>query len=562
MHPETRHILLVENNPDDVEAVCRTLDSAHTDRPYRITAVGTVSAARPLFDPERFDCIILDYRLPDSDGLDLLRHAPTNKEDLPPVVVLTAFGSETLAVEALKAGANDYLAKSTDGGYLQVLPSIIERVIREHQLQQQWARRHHQQQLILESAGEGILSVACDGTIRCINPAAATMLGGEAETVLERPLDSVLCASDARGNDRNGLLLEPCFTGTPLRSIILWLRRQDGRRFPARCTITPMQEGHGIHGVAILFQDITQQQRTAKRLQLAANVLENITDAVVVTNPDGDITLVNPAFTEITGFPPAEVLGKKPSIMKSNHHDPAFYQQMWRALNSEGRWKGEVWNRTRDGEIFLAEECITAIPGPDGEAEYYVAVFQNVTETRQREAQMHHRAYHDILTNLPNRALFLDRLEQALSQADRHGHRVAVLFIDLDNFKAINDRWGHECGDRVLQQAAERMAQCIRVSDTVCRLGGDEFTILLAHLDEERDAARVADKLLKLLHNPFAACGTRFTLSASIGIALHPPHGAEPQGLISTADRAMYQAKQGGKDRYLFASVEGQERRH
>jgi diguanylate cyclase (GGDEF)-like protein/PAS domain S-box-containing protein len=299
-----------------------------------------------------------------------------------------------------------------------------------------------------------------------------------------------------------------------------------------------------------------EKSQAELQLRLAANVYNNITEGVLVTDPDGTIVSLNPAFCAITGYSEEELVGGNPRIIKSNRHDHAFYQTMWDRISSEGYWHSEIWNRRKDGEPFLARLTITAIRDNQGNLQHYVAVQTDITAAKQNEEIIRHQAYHDALTGLPNRALFMDRLRLQLAYAQRHDTSLAVLFIDLDGFKTINDDLGHEVGDDLLKDVAQRLKCCVRESDTVARLGGDEFTAILNDLQEPESAAFIAQKILDTLQSPFLLGRHERYISASIGVALYPADSNDVIDLLRLADSAMYKSKLAGKARFTFARQE------
>jgi diguanylate cyclase (GGDEF)-like protein/PAS domain S-box-containing protein len=277
-------------------------------------------------------------------------------------------------------------------------------------------------------------------------------------------------------------------------------------------------------------------------------------DGILVTDFSGNIVEVNAAFCAITGYGKAEVLGRNPRIMKSDRHDAAFYARMWKSLVEQGQWQGEVWDRRKNGETFPKWLTINTVRDSAGRATGYVGIFSDLTGAKRTEAELERLAHYDSLTSLPNRILFRDRLAQALAQAQRGRRRLALLFLDLDGFKAVNDSRGHAAGDAVLQQVAQRLAASVRASDTLARQSGDEFTILLTEIDSANDAAIVARKLLDAMNEPFEVLGRSGRLSASIGIAMSPEDAEHPEELLANADTAMYRAKESGRNRYQFFS--------
>jgi diguanylate cyclase (GGDEF)-like protein/PAS domain S-box-containing protein len=302
---------------------------------------------------------------------------------------------------------------------------------------------------------------------------------------------------------------------------------------------------------ALRTQRENAQHDAAREHRLAAQVLEHTPDGVMVTGADGTIVAINSAFTEATGYTQAEIRGQRPNILKSGHHPPEFYAAMWQELEETGRWRGEIWNRRKDGAIHPEWLSITRVvceqPGP-----CHIAVFSDIGRQEQVRERLHHRAYYDALTGLPNRQLFNDRLQQVIAMAQREQRGAALLFLDLDRFKEINDTLGHGVGDGVLKAIANRIARTLRETDTFSRLGGDEFTVIIPSIRDGRDAALVAEKIIQRFGAPFQVAGHELFLSTSIGIALYPQHGATPEELLKHADTAMYLAKENGRNLFQF----------
>lgn len=306
-----------------------------------------------------------------------------------------------------------------------------------------------------------------------------------------------------------------------------------------------------IQGDYRISVDRTDDEKES-RLRVHSTVFESIMEGVAVTDADVKIISVNPAFTHITGFKPEEVLGKNPNIMKSGRHDEEFYRRMWESIIEHGSWSGEVWNRRRNGSIKPEWLNITRVCNDAGATTNYVASFIDTSAIRASQEQLHHLAHHDNLTGLPNRLLLKDRLDQSFKRARREKCQVAVLFLDLDEFKKINDTLGHKVGDEVLKQAARRIQALLRKEDTVARLGGDEFVILLDRLDRAEDASLVARKVLSTLRQPFTIANRELYIGVSIGISIFPQDGEDSDKLVRNADIAMYRAKQLGKNLFQF----------
>ncbi len=293
-------------------------------------------------------------------------------------------------------------------------------------------------------------------------------------------------------------------------------------------------------------RDISERKRAELDLHIAAIAFES-QDGMIVTDAQRTILRVNHAFTQISGYAADEVIGKTPRMLQSGRHDADFYAAMWATIQLEGVWHGEIWNRRKNGEIYPEQITITAVKGSTGPVTHYVAVLRDITERKQLEKEVAQLAFFDTLTQLPNRRLFNDRLNQSLARAQREQSSLALMFIDLDKFKPINDTYGHEAGDFVLQAVARRIESGLRASDTAARVGGDEFLVLLPDLQSKDDALAVAEKIRLALEQPFVTSnGVTLLASASIGIAIYPDQARIQEDLLRLGDRAMYEAKNAG----------------
>ncbi|MBF0192621.1 MAG: EAL domain-containing protein [Magnetococcales bacterium] len=301
-----------------------------------------------------------------------------------------------------------------------------------------------------------------------------------------------------------------------------------------------------------LFAEIDERIRAEQGLTLAAKVFETATEGILITDASGRIITCNQAFTGISGYGQEEVLGRNPSMLSSGRHDRAFYTQMWEGIRETGSWSGEIWNRRKNGEIFPQRVSITAVWNAANELTHYVGIFSDITKLKETEKRLEQMAYFDALTHLPNRVLFRDRLQQELDKKSRNDMKLAVLFIDLDRFKHVNDSLGHSAGDQLLVEVAERIRVCLRKYDTVARLGGDEFAAIITGLKNGRDAAPVARKIIDNLKNVFQLNGHEVFIGASIGISVFPGDGDEIETLTKHADIAMYKAKESGRGVFKF----------
>ncbi len=298
-------------------------------------------------------------------------------------------------------------------------------------------------------------------------------------------------------------------------------------------------------------REVSRGGCTDRRAALVAGAFDASAFGIVVTDPAANILTVNPSFTRITGYEPGEAEGQNARLLQSGRHDAAFYRRMWDELVRTGHWEAEVWDRRKDGRVYAERLAVTAIRDAQGRTRNYVGVFSEITEQKNTEAQLRELAFVDPLTGLPNRALLGDRIERALAAARRDGSRVAVLFVDLDGFKRLNDRFGHDVGDRTLTIVADCLVMNVRESDTVARVGGDEFVVLIPDLADAQHAARVADKIRDSLLAGIEVQGHDIALGASIGISVFPDDGGGREDLLRRADEAMYAAKRRGNRRRM-----------
>lgn len=317
---------------------------------------------------------------------------------------------------------------------------------------------------------------------------------------------------------------------------------------------TPLSDEKGhIYGVLSSGRDITDQRLIEEKLRLTDKVFEYSSEAILITDQNNRIITVNRGFTEQTGYELEDVIGKDPKLLSSGRHNPDFYREMWTSLHEDGHWSGEMWDRRKDGAVYPKWLSINAVRDPDnGQLTHYIAIFADISQRKAAEERIRHMAHHDALTSLPNRMLLQDRLRQALAKA-RHDHRqVAVMFIDLDRFKTINDSLGHYVGDMLLQEIARRLSNCIRESDTVARLGGDEFVIVLESIPSPDEVQRVADSMITEVSRPLLLEEHELYVTPSIGISMAPLDGSDVDTLMRNADTAMYQAKNTGGGNYQF----------
>ena len=449
-----------------------------------------------------------------------------------------------------RAGAVAESYRTAMAAFAVILIAIVLFVslrLRESGLQ--LARSHRLLDNIADTLGEGIVAFNADGQLAFINRRGQELLGGSEDELIGQPAARVLFGEG--GGDQ--ILLAATAAGQP-RSGEASLVTAAGRAFPAAYTGAPLAADGGVGGGYVLsFRDLSGERRAEARLHLAAHVFDSLSEAMVITDVQGRIQSVNPAFSAITGFSEAEAQGKRPGeLLASGQHDAAFYRTMWGNLLEQGKWQGEMTNRRKSGELYAEWLSISAVRDSHGATIQYIGLFTDITERKEAEAYIHHLAYHDSLTGLANRLLFTDRLETALRQSHRGHRHLAVLMFDLDRFKVVNDTLGHQTGDRLLKEVANRIAECTREGDTLARLGGDEFALLMPEVRSAVDAANVAHKLLGALALPMHLENKEVFATTSIGIAVYPAHGATGGQLLKNADVALYAAKSAGRNTYRF----------
>jgi len=335
------------------------------------------------------------------------------------------------------------------------------------------------------------------------------------------------------------------------------IRRSDGYVFHAliKSSFHQTPDDTEAH-IRLVLTDIEEIHRMRERERLAAEIFENSIEGIIVTDKTGKILSINSTFTKITGYSKSEAMGKTPNILHSGKHEQKFYEDMWTTLQIKGHWEGEIWNRRKDGEVYQEWLDIRAVKDHSGAFSSYVGKFTDLTTSKEAQTRLHFLAHFDLLTELPNRTLFNDRLAQAINTAERTGRKIILFFMDLDGFKSINDSLGHEFGDKLLQHVAQRLLDTVRKIDTVSRLGGDEFTIIANEIENTDQCITLAEKILRAFSQPFLIEHRRIFIGTSIGISIFPDDGLRGSDLVKFADTAMYQAKEKGRNQFCFYTQE------
>ncbi|WP_420825743.1 EAL domain-containing protein [Pseudomonas typographi] len=422
--------------------------------------------------------------------------------------------------------------------------------------------------LLAESISDVIFSTDSRLALNYVSPSVSTVLGYEVQTVFDQGWQSILANPTQLQAlqqllDRVGHALGHPQALAELRHqvntqfFLVDCLRADGRRIPMELRLVLIWDEHdNFAGILGVGRDVSQQRRAEKDLRMAATVFEHSTSAILITDPAGYIVQVNEAFSRVSGYSAQQVQDQLPSLLTVQEQQQAHLQYVVKQLAERGSWEGEVWLKRRNGEHYPAWVGITAVFDDEGDLASYVCFFSDISERKASEQRIHRLAYYDALTHLPNRTLFQDRLHNALQQAERQKSWVVLMFLDLDRFKPINDSLGHAAGDRMLKDMATRLLACVDEDDTVARMGGDEFTLLLqpraSREQALNSAVRVAEQILASLVRPFVLEGREFFVTASVGIALSPQDGNELSQLMKNADTAMYHAKERGKNNFQF----------
>ncbi|MFZ2852686.1 MAG: EAL domain-containing protein [Rhodocyclaceae bacterium] len=455
-----------------------------------------------------------------------------------------------------KAGLEPNLASGPDA-------LLHELQVHQIELEMQNASLNRAQTLLAESYDRYVelydfspvayLTLSPEGTISRINPTGAELLGQPCENLLKRRFKQFVLPED---HGRIDQLLTSVVQHGERQSLELELTRFDGSVFQAELVCRGMKQCGHLTVAHVAITDISARKQAEQQLRIAATAFES-QEGMLVMNTRQVILRVNSAFTRITGYPAAEVIGGTLSLLDAGRHDEDFYSTIWELAARVGFWQGEVWGRRKSGEIFPQWLTISAVRSDEGTITHYVSTLTDHTLRKADEEKIKHLAFYDSLTQLPNRQLLLNRLHQALAASVRSGREGALLFIDLDNFKALNDSLGHGMGDLLLQQVAQRLNTCIREGDTVARLGGDEFVVMLEDLSPDRQEAAdqieaVGDKILATLNRTYDLGGHSYHNSPSIGATLFHDHKDNVTELLRSADLAMYHAKSAGRNTLRF----------
>ena len=542
-------LLLVDDIAANIQVLARALDSDYDIRfaTSGIQALQLVELAAP-------NLILLDVMMPGMDGFEVCRRLKANpvSRDIP-VIFVTAKGDPVDQQAGFDLGAVDYIVKPFE---IEVVRTRVQTQLKLKQIESELRASETRLRVIFERSPEPMW-ILREGRFTDCNMAAARILGyPDRVTLLGRSPDELSPEFQPDGEPsraKSQHLLASVASGSPQRFEWVYLKADLSELITVVSLDPATLDGKAV--VLCTWHDITERKLAENKLKLAASVFSNAREGILITNANCDIIDVNQTFTRITGYLREEALGQNPRFLQSGRQPREYYVAMWRTLLDKGHWYGEVWNRRKTGEVYAEMLNISAVRDEHGRTQHYVALFTDITALKEHQQQLEHIAHYDALTNLPNRVLLADRIQQAMAQTERHGKQLGVAYLDLDGFKAVNDRYGHDVGDELLIAVAQRMRTALRDGDTLARIGGDEFVAVLVNMDQPESCEMVLSRLLLAAADPVKVGEAVLHISASIGVTLYPNDGASPDQLIRHADQAMYLAKQAGKNRYHLFDV-------
>jgi diguanylate cyclase (GGDEF)-like protein/PAS domain S-box-containing protein len=553
-------ILAIDDTPANLLTLGAALESEYE---LQIATSGTAGIALARNNPP--DLILLDVMMPDVDGFETFRRLASTPvlKDIP-VIFVTAMDHLESEVTGLQLGAADYITKPIR---IPIARQRIRNLLEREQLRQEVQLQRDQLRKLVVAVEQSPASVVVtnlDACLEYVNQRFTDVTGYSTDEVIGRNQRFLQSGRTSSATYRD--------MWAALRAGQVWKgefinRRKNGEIYWEESQIAPIRDANGMvtHYVGVKT-DITERKRSEEQLRLAASVFIHAREGIMITDANGLIIDVNQAFSSITGYSRDDVLGQNPRILRSNRHDQSFYASLWRDLHANDFWSGEIWNNRKSGDAYPEHLTISVVRDDRGTPCQFVALFSDISERKALEEKALKLAFYDSLTDLPNRRLFHDRLAQAIVASKRSGCYCALMFLDLDNFKQLNDLRGHAAGDLLLIEVARRLSACVREVDTVVRFGGDEFVVLLSQLDTDsgvstEQARAVAEKVRASLAETYhlsvvqAGQGTmaiEHHCSASIGVVVFDSQNAVQSDILKWADSAMYQAKEAGRNTIRF----------
>ncbi len=576
-------ILIVDDDP----VFLLMLEQFLTGHHYRVVKAACGLDAIRLFQQHQPDAVLLDGDLPDLSGVDIcqtLKQLP--KGEHTPVIIVTAMNDEGFIDQAFKAGSSDYITKPI---HWAVLKNRLSHLLQVNEATKALKISEARKSAILNATADGIITISESGLVVDMNPAAEGIFDLRFDSGLINPEEQSKLNLECLLPDFHTLLIESDVEfDTEQKSGEAMMRsgyeKQDGHEKLSDSSTSRLKQlrairYNGQHPEGELFpvevscgrisysnpplytltiRDISERLAHEEALTLASSVFNNTSEAIVITDTGNRILSVNPAFCKITGFSEEEVTGHSPSLLSSGRHPREFYHKMWQQLETKGSWQGEIWNRRKTGEVYPEWLSINTVKNSDtGEVLRYIGLFSDITQRKKYEEDIWYQANYDALTDLPNRTLFSAKLKEAVIRQKQEDRPFALMFIDLDRFKEVNDTLGHSFGDLLLLEVAQRLQRVAGNSNLVARLGGDEFTALFDQVNNINELEQFAEKIVQELRKPFHVNGEELNyISGSVGITLCPADAADMETLLKHADMAMYRAKEAGRNTYRFYTTE------
>ncbi|OPX54847.1 PAS domain S-box-containing protein/diguanylate cyclase (GGDEF) domain-containing protein [Oceanospirillum multiglobuliferum] len=545
INTEYKKILLVDDDPVFLMMLAQFLNGHH----YETANASCGIEALRLFQEFKPDAVLLDGDLPDLSGIDVCQMLKKLANgDTTPVIMVTAMNEEQFVDDAFQAGASDYITKPIHWAVLKNRLSYLLQV-KEATTALQFSEAR--KSAILNATADAVITVTEQGDIIDLNPAA----------------QQIFCLDEASPHMHISGLIPSVMTMiqnyksesgiTELKAIRYNAEHPQGERFTTELSCSQIWQ-HKTPLYTLTIRDISTREAHEEAMRLASSVFNNTSEAIIITDHENRIHSVNPAFSKITGYSEAEAIGHSPALLSSGRHGDDFYEQMWQTLKTEGSWQGEIWNRRKSGELYPEWLSINTVRNTEThEAVRYIGLFSDITQRKKYEEDIWYQAHYDALTDLPNRLLFSAKLQEAIAKQKQEALPFALLFIDLDRFKEVNDSLGHSFGDLLLLEAAQRLQQVFGRNNVVARLGGDEFTAILSGLHTVGEIESYAEKATRELRKPFILNGEELNfISGSIGITLCPNDAKDMETLLKHADMAMYRAKEAGRNTYRFYTDE------
>ena len=545
--PHKIQILLIEDNPIDIDLIDAMLTQGMT-QPYDFVSQNTLANALALLGQKPFDLIITDLNLPDSQGLDTFTKLHNHSSTVP-IIVLTGIDDKNVAVESVQSGAQDFIEKGELTGS-QLVQSILYSISRKRAEGQSGLY-----QKFAHMAGYGYCTTHEDGRIVSMNQTLLGMLDfAEGQT---EAFGSILdfYSENQKNQISQQLIPDVLESGQWVGELVLTSKK--GVLIPSVQNIVLIQDNREESTlIGWLIIDMTASQKAAEHIHKLSLAVEQSPGGILIIDLMGTIEYINPKFESISGYSREDLMGKDMRVLLPVPDSQKQFDDMWKSIDRQKPWSGEMCNRKKDGSFYWENCTVNPIKNPNEVITHFLIVKEDISVRKEYEQQLLHQAFYDSLTGLPNRVLALDRITQTLKRADRAMKPFAIMFIDLDGFKKVNDTLGHPAGDALLIEAAKRLIGVVRKTDTVARLGGDEFLILLPELLDDKYSTYIARRLLDAFAAPFKIEGQDIFVTASIGISIFPDDGNDPDLLLKNSDVAMYKAKQEERNTFRYFKKE------